>query len=92
MKWQIVLEVQLHGAPDDIERALDNAMNHLEDLGIQDPSVGASLSSGFSEIEFVVDAETFTEAQRSAESIIAKVLGAPGEIIGASARQALVPA
>lgn len=94
MKWQIVLEVQLHGAPDDIEVLLDRAMEHLVDDGIENPGVGTSLESGFTEIEFVVLAADLEEAQSEARQVIAKALEMPpgSELVGETARKALVPA
>ncbi|MGH9104395.1 MAG: hypothetical protein ACRDZX_00890 [Acidimicrobiales bacterium] len=93
MKWQIRLEVQVHGHADNVEAFIDDAMEHLVDSGIEDPTVGGELASGIAEVEFVVEASTLGEAQQIAHDIVAKTLGQPnGELIGESTRRALVPA
>ncbi len=95
MRWQILLEVQLHGDAADVEALLDSAMEHLVDAGIEDPSVGAALDAGTVEIEFVVDGETLDDAHDRARTIIAEALALPpeSELVGESTRRAnLVPA
>jgi|GEM_PF-6418509 len=92
MKWQIVLEVQLDGKPEDLQRVLDDTMESLLEASVEDPTVGATLSSGVVEIEFVVDAPALSVAQQKAHEIIAKALGVPADLIGESVRRDLVPA
>lgn len=93
MKWQILLEVQLYGDPDEIEALLDEVMECLVDSGIDDPTVGAALATGVAQIEFVVEAASLQEAQVLARELCVKALGQPnGEFIGESTRRSLVPA
>ncbi|HEY5246580.1 MAG TPA: hypothetical protein VIJ60_12995 [Acidimicrobiales bacterium] len=95
MKWQILLEVRLHGEAGDIEALLDSTMEHLVDAGIEDPSVGAALEVGTVEIEFVVEADALEDAHQRARGIIADALALPpdSELVGESTRRAeLVPA
>lgn len=90
MKWQIRLEVRLHGQPDDVEAVLDGAMERLVDAAIEDPAVGAVLEAGTVEIEFVVDAEALEDAHQRARAILAEALELPphSELVGESTRRA----
>ncbi|HEY1826659.1 MAG TPA: hypothetical protein VGF87_01490 [Acidimicrobiales bacterium] len=97
MKWQIVLEVQLRGSPDDVEGLLDQVMTDLVDADVEDPGIGVSSNPGIAEIEFVVDGPaTLDEAHRLAQDIMAKTalqLPEGGTLVGESTRKAeLVPA
>lgn len=90
MKWQIVLEVRLRGEPDVVEALLDDAMGHLVDADIEDPSVGAALGTGAVEVEFIVEGETLEEAHQHARDIVEKALDLPpsSELVGESTRKA----
>ncbi len=100
MKWQIVLEIQLSGSPDDIEALLDQVMTDLVDAGIENPGIGITGSApGLAEIEFVVSGPaTLHEAHRVAQDIMSKTaLRLPADVgatlVGESTRNAeLVPA
>lgn len=90
MKWQILLEVRLHGEPDDVEVLLDNVMGHLVDAGIEDPAVGAAVGTGAVEIEFVVEGDALEDAHQRARGVIEKALALPpnSELVGESTRKA----
>jgi len=90
MKWQIRLEVRLHGQPDDVEAVLDGVMEHLVDAGIEDPAVGGALETGTVEIEFVVDGEALEDAHQRVRGILAEALDLPpnSELVGESTRRA----
>jgi hypothetical protein len=95
MKWQIVLEVELDGAPADIEAVLDHVMEQLVDEDVHNPSVGASLEAGKTEIEFVVEAETLEDAHQRAHKLLSRSLNLPalGQLVGQSTRKSeLIPA
>jgi hypothetical protein len=92
-KWQIVLEVQLNGPPDDIDGLLDRVMTDLVDADIEDPAIGlVGADSGLAEIEFVVTgASNIHEAHELAQAILAKTalqLPDGGTLVGESTRQA----
>ena len=96
MKWQIVLEVELNGAPEDVEAVLDQVMEHLVDEDVHNPSVGAAIGTGKTEIEFVVEAETLDHAHYLAHALLSKSLNLPalGQLVGQSTRKSeeLIPA
>jgi hypothetical protein len=90
MKWQILLEVELYGAPNDIEAVLDRVMEYLVDDNVENPGVGVALETGFTEIEFVVVADGIEEAHEIARKVLSKSLNLPssGQLIGESTRKA----
>ena len=93
MKWQIVSEVQLSGAPNDVEGLLDQVMSDLVDADVEDPSIGVVGSDpGVAEIEFVVSGlSSLHEAHEMAQEILAKTalqLPAGGTLVGESTRKA----
>jgi hypothetical protein len=95
MKWQIVLEVELNGAPENVEAVLDRLMEQLVDEDVENPSVGAAIGTGKTDIEFVVEAETLEDAHYVAHKLLSKSLNLPalGQLVGQSTRKSeLIPA
>jgi hypothetical protein len=87
MKWQIQVEVKLTGTPEDVEEMLDGVMGCLVDTCAEDPSIGVAVTTGATEIEFVVDGDSIEEAQLNASNLMGKAI--PGiEIIAEQARKA----
>jgi hypothetical protein len=91
MKWQIVLEAELSAAPEDIEAALDHLMEHLIDEGAEDAGIGVSVTTGQTEIEFVIEAETLDDARQLAHKLVSKSLPLPGmgQMVGETTRRSL---
>lgn len=93
IKWQVRIEAEIPAGADFVEARADELMEYLVDEGIEDPTVGASLTTAIVEVEFVVEARSLPEAQLFARDIMLKAWGPPTEamrFIGEST--ALVPA
>lgn len=52
--------------PDHLEAALDRVMEELIRLGVEDPAIGGTLTSGEVEISMTVDAESYEQAMSKA--------------------------
>ena len=52
------------GGPDALDVHLDRVMDELVKLGVEDPSLNATLASGLVELSVVVEAGSFPEAMK----------------------------
>ncbi len=63
---------------EEVERAFDGTINELVVLGVEDPSVAGSLTSGEVEIMLTVEAESVVHAFPLADSAVRSALQAAG--------------
>ena len=69
MKWTVRAEMTITGPADEVEALLDSVMESLLDLGVEDPSVSAEISSGAVELGFLVEGESIDEVSKLTREI-----------------------
>ena len=63
MKGSFTALLRVEGSdPDHLEAQLDRVMEELVRLGVEDPAIGGTLTTGEVEISITVDAESLDEA------------------------------
>jgi hypothetical protein len=71
MKGSFTALLRVEGSdPDHLEAQLDRVMEELVRLGVEDPAIGGTLTTGEVEISITVDAESLDEAVPKAISTL----------------------
>lgn len=71
MKGNFTAELRVEGSdPNQLEAQLDRVMEELVRLGVEDPAIGGTLTSGEVEISITVDAESLEEAMPKAVTVL----------------------
>lgn len=93
MRGTFAALLRLEGSdPDRLEAALDKVMEELVRLGVEDPAIGGTLTTGEVEITITVDAESPEEAMPKAMGTLRAAIHAAGVSTPDWEKLTLVPA